>query len=192
MKNVEQGLPPFPDRHDLESLQHHLQSLLVGAMQAMEGAGRTVCDFIDAVPWECTMDTARQVRDESRHVEIFIKLLEHVKGYIGEAPETTILWRCVCVETPEERVAPGVNRGLEGLACDLLPQLISLAKKIGDPVIERALDFLLADEFISVRMGSKWLRELMANAPERLRQAVACQQSEVPVSIARDAPYAVV
>jgi uncharacterized ferritin-like protein (DUF455 family) len=191
MKNVEQGLPPFPDRHDLESLQHHLQGLLVGAMQAMEGAGRTVCDFTDAVPWEFTMDMARQVWDESRHVEIFIKLREHVEGYIGEDPETTNLWRCACAETPEERVA-GVNRGLEGLACDLLPQLIALAKKIGDPVIERALDFILADELTHVRMGSKWLRELMANAPERLRQALAYQQSEVPMSIARDAPYAVV
>jgi uncharacterized ferritin-like protein (DUF455 family) len=191
MKNAEQGLPPFPDRYDLESLRHHLQGLLVGAMQAMEGAGRTVCDFTDAVPWGFIMDMARQVRDESRHVEIFIKLLEHVEGYIGEDPETTILWRCACAETPEERVA-GVNRGLERLACDLLPRLIAPAKKIGDPVIERALDFILADELTHVRMGSKWLRELMANAPERLRQALADQQSEVPVSIARDAPYAIV
>jgi uncharacterized ferritin-like protein (DUF455 family) len=151
MKKVEQGLPPFPDRHDLESLRHHLHGLLVGAMQAMEGAGRTVCDFTDEVPWECTMDMARQVWDASRHVEIFLKLLEHVEGYIGEAPETTILWRCACAETPEERVAR-VNRGLEGLACDILAQLIALAKKIGDPVSERALDFVLADEIAHVRI----------------------------------------
>ena len=55
MKNVEQGLPPFPDRHDLESLRHGLHSLLVDAMQAMEGAGRTVCDCTDEVPRECTL-----------------------------------------------------------------------------------------------------------------------------------------
>jgi uncharacterized ferritin-like protein (DUF455 family) len=199
---IEQGLPPFPDMHDIESLRNRIHGILVGEMQAMEGAGRTVCDFTDEVPWAFTMDMARQVWDESRHVEIFLKLLEHVEGYVGEYPETTMLWRCACAETPEERVA-GVNRGLEGLACDVFAQLIELAKKIGDPVIERALDFVLADEITHVRMGSKWLRELTANAPERLRKALEFQQSiderfhaggvrqagqaeEVPVSIATD------
>jgi len=151
MKKVEQGLPSFPDRHDLESLRHHLHGLLFGAMQAMAGAGRTVCDFTDKVLWECTMDMARQVWGASRHVEIFFKLLEHVEGYIGEDPETTMLWRCACAEIPEERAA-GVNCGLEGPACAILPQLIALAKKIGDPVIERALDFVLADEIAQVRI----------------------------------------
>jgi len=151
MKNVEPGLPPFPDKHDLESLRHHLHGLLVGAMQAMEGAGRTVCDCTDEVPWECIMDMVRQVWDESRHAEIFLKLLEHVEGYIGEDPETTILWCCACAETPKERVA-GVNRGLEGPVCDILAQLLALAKKIGDPVIERALDCVLADEITHVRI----------------------------------------
>ena len=151
MKKVEQGLPPFPDRHDLESLRHRLHGLLVNAMQAMEEAGRMVCDFTDEVPWECTMDMAHQVWDASRHVEIFFKLLEHIEGYIGESPETTILWRCAWAGTPEKRMA-GVNRGLEGPACDILAPLIALAKKIGDPVIERALDFVLADEITRVRI----------------------------------------
>ena len=69
---------------------------------------------------------------------------------MGAHPETTMLWRCSCVDGPEERVA-SVNRGLEGLACEVFGQLIELAKKIGDPVIERALDFVLADEITHVR-----------------------------------------
>lgn len=199
---LEQGLPAFPDMQDLESIRTRLHGILVGEMQAMEGAGRTVCDFTDEVPWEFTMDMARQVWDESRHIDIFIKLLEHVDGYIGEYPETTILWRCACAQTPEERVA-GVNRGLEGLACDVFAQLLELAKKIGDPILERALDYVLADEITHVRMGSKWLRELTAEAPERLRKALEFQQSiderfnlggvrqagnaeAVPISIAQD------
>jgi len=136
---------------DIESLRHRIHGILVGAMQAMAGAGRKVCDCADEVPWECTMDMARQVWDESRHVEIFIKLLEHVEGYTGAYPETTMLWRCSCAESPEERVASVVNRGLEGLACEVFVQLIELARKIGDPVIERALDFVLADEITHVR-----------------------------------------
>ena len=49
----------------------------------------------------------------------------------------------------------GVNRGLEGLACDVFNQLIHIARKIGDPIIERAVDYVLADEITHVRMGSR-------------------------------------
>jgi hypothetical protein len=57
-----------------------------GEFQAMEAAGRTLYDFPDA-PWEFQLDMARQVWDESRHAEIYIKLLEYVGSYYGEFPE---------------------------------------------------------------------------------------------------------
>lgn len=199
---LEQGLPPFPDLSDRDSIKDRVHGILVGELQAMEGAGRTVYDFPDA-PWEFTMDMARQVWDESRHVEIYIRLLEHLEGYVGEFPETTILWRCACAEDAAARVA-GVNRGLEGLACDVFTQLIHIARKIGDPVLEHAVDFVLADEITHVRMGSKWLNELTKDDPERRRRAVEFQDSiderfnlggvrregspeEVPISIATEA-----
>ena len=128
---VEQGLPPFPGLSSRESIKERVHGIMVGELQAMEGAGRTVYDFPDA-PWEFTMDMARQVWDESRHVDIYIRLLEHLDGYIGEFPETTILWRCACAEDAAARVA-GVNRGLEGLACDVFNQLVHIARKMGDP-----------------------------------------------------------
>ncbi|HET8578274.1 MAG TPA: DUF455 family protein [Methylomirabilota bacterium] len=172
---VEQGLPPFPDLLSHESIKERMHGIMVGEMQAMEGAGRTVYDFPDA-PWEFTMDMARQVWDESRHVEIYIRLLEHMGGYVGEFPETTILWRCACAEDAAARVA-GVNRGLEGLACDVFNQLVHIGRKIGDPVIERAVDFVLADEITHVRMGSKWLTRLTEGDPERRRRAIEFQES---------------
>src|SRR2546428_1369857 len=144
-------------------------------MQAMEGAGRTVCDFPDA-GWEVTMDMARQVWDESRHVEIYRRLLEHLGGYPGEFPETTILWRCACAEDAAARVA-GVNRGLEGLACDVFNQLVHIAGKIGDPILERAVEFVPADEITHGRMGSKWLTKLTEGDPERRRKAIEFQET---------------
>ena len=114
-------------------LRNGLHSLLVHTIQTMEETGRTVCDITDTGPWECTMDLARQVWDKSRHVDIFLKLLERVESYSGEYPETT-------AETSSV-----------GLAGDAMLQLIDLAKKMGDPVIERALDFVLADENTRVR-----------------------------------------
>jgi len=199
---VEQGLPAFPDLTTTESLRERVHGILVGELQAMEGAGRTVYDFPDT-PWEFTMDMARQVWDESRHVEIYLGLLEHLDGAVGDFPETTILWRCACAEDAAARVA-GVNRGLEGLACDVFTQLIHVAATLGDPVIERAVDFVLADEITHVRMGSRWLNELTRGDPERRQRAIDFQQSiderfnlggvrhgggreEVGISIARDA-----
>ena len=161
---------------DGAALQHCLHSLLVDAIQAMEGAGRTVCDFPDALPWEFTMDMARQVWDKARHVDIFMQLPAHVEGDLGEPLETAMAWRCAWAQTPEERVA-GVDRGLTGLSCDRFAQLMELARQIGDPMIERALDCVLADDLTHVRIGSKWLRGLPADAPERLRKTFEFQQS---------------
>src|SRR5262249_30936208 len=69
------GPPPFPDLSSRESIKERVHGIMVGELQAMEGAGRSVCDFPDA-PWDFTMDMARQVWDESRHVEIYLRLLE--------------------------------------------------------------------------------------------------------------------
>ena len=114
-------------------LRHGLHSLLGNTIQTMEETGRTVCDVTNTGPWECTMDLARQVWDTSRHVEIFLKLLERVEGssgeYLGTAAETAAA----------------------GRAGDALAQLIELAQKMGDPVIERALDFVLADASMQAR-----------------------------------------
>src|SRR6266446_551647 len=172
---VDQGLPPFPDLLSRDSIKERVHGIMVGELQAMEGAGRSVYDFPDT-PWEFTMDMARQVWDESRHVEIYVRLLEHLDGYIGEFPETTILWRCACAEDAAARVA-GVNRGLEGLACDVFNQLVHIARKIGDPVIERAVDFVLADEITHERMGSRWLTKLTEGDPERRRKAIEFQET---------------
>src|SRR5258706_11931565 len=172
---VSQGLPPFPDLSSAESIKERVHGIMVGELQAMEGAGRSVCDFPDA-PWDFTMDMARQVWDESRHVEIYLRLLDHLGGYAGEFPETTILWRCACAEDAAARVA-GVNRGLEGLACDVFNQLVHIARKIGDPVLERAVDFVLADEITHVRMGSKWLMKLTEGDADRRPPAIRFQES---------------
>jgi hypothetical protein len=114
-------------------LRNGLNSLLINTIQTLEETGRTVCDVTNTGPWECTMDLARQVWAKSRHVEIFLKLLERVEGYSGAYPETT-------AETSSA-----------SLAGDAMVQLIELAQKIGDPVIERALDFVLADANTRVR-----------------------------------------
>ena len=118
---------------------------------------------------------ARQVWDESRHTEIFVRLVEYMGATPGDYVETDLLWRCTLTDDPAARVA-GINRGLEGLACDVFEHLIRIAQKNGDSIIERAVDYVLADEITHVRMGSKWMRKLTEGNPERLAAAQAFQE----------------
>src|SRR5713226_1013721 len=171
---IDQGLPlasALPGEEDF--LKFRLHGIAAGEMQAMEAAGRTLFDFPDA-PWEFQLDMARQVWDEARHSEIFQRLVEYMGAHAGDYVETEILWRCTQAMDPAARVA-GINRGLEGLACDVFEQLIRIAQRNGDEVIERAVDYVLADEITHVRMGSKWMRKLTEGDPERLKKAQAFQ-----------------
>jgi len=146
-----------------------MHGIFVGELQALEGAGRSLWDFPEA-PWEFKMNMARQCWDEARHVQIYEKLLTHCGGEPGMFPESTFLFECACAEDPALRVA-GVNRGLEGLACDVFRDMIRYADEIDDEVMRQAIDYVLADELTHVRFGSDWVRTFTKGDPERAKKA---------------------
>ncbi len=148
----------------LTRLLLRMHGIFVGEVQALEGAARSLWDFPDA-PWEFKMNMARQAWDEGRHVQIFEKLLTHLGGEVGMFPESTFLFECACSKDPAMRVA-GVNRGLEGLACDVFRDMIKYAEKTGDDKMRQAIDYVLADELTHVRFGSEWVREFTKDDPE--------------------------
>ncbi len=155
-------------------LRAQLHGIFVGELQALEAAGRTIWDFPDA-PWEFKMNMARQCWDEARHVQIYEKLIDHVGGEVGEFPENTFLFEVSCADDPVLRVA-GVNRCLEGLACDAFRGLIDYGKECGDDVIAQAVDFVLADELTHVRFGSEWVKTFTEGDPEAAREAKEFQR----------------
>ncbi len=150
-------------------LKTQLHGIFVGELQAMEAAGRTVWDFPDS-PWEFRMNMARQCWDEARHIQIFEKLMDHVGAEIGQYPESTFLFETSCHDDPVLRVT-GVNRCLEGLACDAFRSLVEYGNEVGDMKIAQAVDFVLADELTHVRFGSDWSREFTKDDPERAKRA---------------------
>jgi uncharacterized ferritin-like protein (DUF455 family) len=167
------GRQPAGERSELQ-LRLQLHGIYVGELQALEAAGRTLWDFPD-LPREFKLDMARQCWDEARHVQVFEKLLDHVGGEVGEFPESAFLFETSCSEDPVLRVT-GVNRCLEGLACDAFRSLIDYAKSIGDEKIAQALDYVLADELTHVRFGSEWVREMTRDDPARARRAKEFQR----------------
>jgi uncharacterized ferritin-like protein (DUF455 family) len=93
----------------------------------------------------------------------------HLGGEIGMFPESTFLFECACSDDPAMRVA-GVNRGLEGLACDVFRDMIKYAEKTGDEKMKQAVDYVLADELTHVRFGSDWVKEFTKDDPERFQR----------------------
>ena len=150
-------------------MRMQLHGIFVGELQALEAAGRTIWDFPEA-PWEFKMNMARQCWDEGRHVQIFEKLMDHVGGEVGAFPESTFLFEASCHDDPVLRVT-GVNRCLEGLACDVFRSLIDHGKEVDDDLMAQAVDFVLADELTHVRFGSEWVREFTKDDPERAERA---------------------
>lgn len=153
-----------------------MHGIFMGEMQALEAAGRSCWDFTDAgLPWQFQLDMARQCWDETRHVETYAALLNHVDAEIGEFPENVMLFEFGCSDDPAERVV-GVNRCLEGLALDVFDDTIRFGKKAGDEVIWRSVDYVAADEVTHVRFGQVWAKALTAQDPERRARVVAFQR----------------
>ena len=149
-------------------LKLRLHGVFVGELQALEGAARSLWDFPET-PWDFQMNMARQCWDEARHVQVFEKLLEHVGVEPGMFPESTFLFECACHQDPAMRVA-GVNRALEGLACDVFRDIIRFAQESGDETLRQAVDFVLADEITHVRFGSEWVRDFTRDDPDYARR----------------------
>ena len=73
-----------PDRAEApDAARSLMHGIFMGEIQALEGAGRTCWDFDtgpgrEEAPFELKLDMARQCWDEARHVEISVKLTEHM------------------------------------------------------------------------------------------------------------------
>lgn len=185
-----------------ENARGLMHGIMMGEVQALEGAGRTAFDFADDedTPYELRLDMARQCWDEARHVEISMKLMEHMGVEVGEFSESTFLYEAACNPDPVLRLT-GVNRGLEGLAIDIFTSMRAFGQDGGDPIMEYCEDFMLADEVTHVKMGSNWLRRLTEGDKERLDRALEFQRvidglfslgglrgddDESPIKLARD------
>jgi len=167
-----------PDEDDAPVfIKTQMHGIFMGEMQALEAAGRSAWDFTDddELPWKFQLDMARQCWDETRHVEIYSALLDHVGCEIGEFAENLFLFEFGCSNDPAERVV-GVNRCLEGLALDVFNDTIRFGKQADDEAIWRSVDYVAADEVTHVRFGQVWSKALTDNDPERRQKVVAFQR----------------
>jgi uncharacterized ferritin-like protein (DUF455 family) len=171
--------PDDPEAPD--SARQLMHGIFMGEIQALEGAGRTCYDFeigtgSDEVPYALKLDMARQCWDEARHVEISVKLNEHMGSSVGEFSEQVFLFEAACNADPILRLT-GVNRALEGLAIDVFNTMRDFGDHMTDPVLFFCEDWMLADEVTHVKMGSDWLRRITADDPDRRARALEFQRT---------------
>ena len=161
-----------------EGARSLMHGIFMGEIQALEGAGRTAWDFRDdgETPYQLLLDMARQCWDEARHVEISVKLMDHMGTHIGEFTETTFLYEAACNPDPVLRLC-GVNRALEGLAIDVFNTMRNFGMEGEDPVMSLAEDWMLSDEVTHVKMGSDWLRRMTETDPQRRENALMFQRT---------------
>jgi uncharacterized ferritin-like protein (DUF455 family) len=173
-----------PKRADApDAARSLMHGIFMGEIQALEGAGRTCWDFEvgpgtedkTEVPFELKLDMARQCWDETRHVEISVKLSNWMGTDIGEFAESPFLYEAACNPDPILRLT-GVNRALEGLAIDVFNTMKEFGSLTGDPILEFCEDWMLADEVTHVKMGSDWLRRITKDDPERPQNALEFQR----------------
>jgi uncharacterized ferritin-like protein (DUF455 family) len=170
-----------PDRPEApDAARSLMHGIFMGEIQALEGAGRTCWDFEtgsgrEEAPFALKLDMARQCWDETRHVEISVKLGDWMGTEVGEFSEATFLYEAACNPDPVLRLT-GVNRALEGLAIDIFNTMREFGSVSGDPVLEFCEDWMLADEVTHVKMGSDWLRRMTADDPERRANALEFQK----------------
>ncbi len=158
-------------------IKSQMHGIFMGEMQALEAAGRSAWDFTDddELPWKFQLDMARQCWDETRHVEIYGALLDHVDCEIGEFNENLFLFEFGCSDDPAERVV-GVNRCLEGLALDVFNDTIRFGRQADDETIWRSVDYVSADEVTHVRFGQVWSKALTEGDPARRKKVVDFQR----------------
>jgi len=144
-----------------DSMRERLHRHMNNETTSLEIAAQCIADFPEA-PWELRMQLARQVWDESRHVEALHRRLIEIGGHKGEFPVANFEWTVTCLlDTLVGRLTLQ-NRTFEAGTMDLMATLPGKWREAGDAATADLLDAIAADEVQHVRFGNQWIRRLTA------------------------------
>jgi hypothetical protein len=149
--------PGFSPESKRERLHRHMNN----ETGSLEIAAQCLVDFPDA-PWELRMQLARQVWDESRHVEALYRRLKELGGYKGEFPVANFEWTVTCSLDSMVGRLTLQNRTFEAGTMDLMATLPGKWREAGDAETADLLDAIAADEIQHVRFANQWIRRLTA------------------------------
>ena len=159
---------PSPGDDWQEKARRLMHGMMDNEMHAAELSGRNSYEF-PRMPWEFHLDMARVVWDEIRHSEETRKHLEDLGGHVGMYPvvpgnfgyriQLDLLHRL------QDLHRRGELGGLNGLL-----KSRNTFREMGDEVGARMFDFIQADETRHVAFGNRWVKWLLHDDPQRLKE----------------------
>jgi len=165
-------VPRFSIEHDRETILRALSHLFYGEVGAIK-IGQWVTKAPDL---EGMWEIVKQTRDETRHANIFRRLLQRY----GVAPDAALVGDMadlhgVISHTWEEMLFESMVVG-EGLALALIYFYHDV---IADPPIRRGLRRVIHDEESHVEYGERKIKEYVARQPELRGQLLTIQEALV-------------
>jgi uncharacterized ferritin-like protein (DUF455 family) len=156
----------FPLDHP-ERLVEFLHRQMNEEVNGLECSARGLSDFPEE-DWNLRMCMARQCSDESRHAQMFRRLLENKGGFVGQYPVLNFQYRII-TKAPDlcSRMAIQ-NRSFEAGGIDAIAYSKDVAKKDGDTELAELYEAQLADEITHVRFANEWIRASIQKDPRNV------------------------
>jgi uncharacterized ferritin-like protein (DUF455 family) len=164
---------------------------------SLEIAAQSLVDFPDA-PWELRLALARVAWDETRHARMTLVRLRAVGGWKGMYPVINHEYNVVCRFDSLAARLSVQNRTFEAGSLDGFPSLRDFWADKGDAETALVIDTIISDEISHSRIGTEWVRRLVANDPrcaleaaramawlKRAVQVLATQPGELDVEVDR-------
>lgn len=155
------------DVWDHESLVKYMFMMVEGEIEATENCGRTLFDFPDA-PWELRYLIAQQLWDEARHAELSLQRFLEIGGTLDMLPvrDTFPLYLPCAQQIDLAKRLVQLNQVIEGWVLDDFAMMVEICRGLGDERTARLFEYLIADEWLHIKIGADWLPQLTADNPD--------------------------
>jgi uncharacterized ferritin-like protein (DUF455 family) len=162
----------FPLDHP-EKLVEFLHRQMNEEVNGLECSARCLSDFPEE-DWNLRMCLARQCADESRHAQMFRRLLESKGGFVGQYPVMNFQYRIITKSSDLCSRMAIQNRSFEAGGIDAIAYSKDIAKREGDDDLAELYEAQLADEITHVRFANEWIRDFIQKDPRNvMRMGVA-------------------
>ncbi len=152
------------DIWDKDTLVKYMFMTVEGEIEATENCGRTLADFPDA-PWELRFLIAQQLWDESRHTELSLQRFFEMGGTLDMLPvrDTFPLYLPSMRQEDLAKRLVNLNQVIEGWVLDDFAMAVEICRGLGDERTARLFEYLIADEWMHIKIGADWLPKLTAH-----------------------------
>ncbi len=154
------------DIWDQDTLLKYMFMNVEGEIEATECCGRTLYDFPDA-PWELRFLVARQLWDEARHAEASLQRFFEMGGKLDMLPvrDTFPLYWGPSKNDDLGRRLVHLNQVIEGWVTDDFAMVVDICRGLGDERSAHLFEYLIADEWLHIKIGADWIPKITANDP---------------------------